>query len=363
MINSNVKISFDKYTASADRDDLGANFTYDVGFNVPKPKLTKIDSIGFNGVLDLSGNLEGDIKYGTRIINISLVSKNSTTQPCVEFINKYNGQNVRLYFGTSYYMRGRLSVIGDNMNNALRQLSVQIEADPLRYSLNYTPDANGIDITPVTAAGSFFDRTHVEIDASGPSVSDGGTATIPASTDDGADGVRFYVDESLFADGRVWRVRVSSLNNCEVYLNWYDSSTLNDSFRDLPLGTGSNFVTSTGKGMIIHAYRKDTTKSASFFCSIFRVMTHDVVNDGKPVPFEVYNTVVPNPEVTYNRNTKIYINGTVFTCKRSATWKEYAPAMLKTGTNKIAALIDNFNFDADHGTTGSTKIRYRKGEL
>lgn len=331
--------------------------------NEPELKTNYIDQQGINGVIDLSGIF--GLHYNFRAITFDLYRKTGATFDFEAFKATYSGQIVDCVFGgTSPYYTGRLNVVEDDHGTITRTISIRIDADPLRYESNYTPSSSGLDITPVNAPGSYFDRTHVDIDASGPSVSDGGTATIPASTDDGADGVRFYVDESLFADGRVWRVLVTSLNNCEVYLNWYDSSTLNDSFRDVPLGSGSNFFTSTGKGMIIHAYRKDTTQSASFFCSIFRIITHDVVNSGKPVPFEVYNTLVPNPEVTYNRNPKIYVNGTVFTCKRSATWKEYAPAMLKTGTNKIAAFVDNFfNYDADHGTTGSTKIRYRKGAL
>lgn len=355
MITSNIKISLDSDTAT--QVALDTNFTYDVGFNLPMPRLSKLELLGINGDVDITNAL-GAATYGNRVVNMSLAVKNSTANGdtvCDSFINTYDGENVRLYIGSSYFLRGRLTVIGDNRADALRQLSVTINAEPLRCSTTYTPSASGLDITPENLGANLWSSANVTPPYPETHVTASG-ASIDADADD-SDGVAFEVNDTVVGSGKLLRIYTQNINNCKVMIVEYDGENERIVVSE---ATGTALYMSNGNRLIIKVFRKNTSSAASFGCTIREIATHTVNNAGKAIPFEIKNTFYSNTTA----KTKIYANGTVFAPKQmlSGAWQEYAPAVLKSGNNIIAAFVDSGSYDSTQ-SGGELRIRYRKGVL
>lgn len=353
MITSNIKISLDSDTAT--QIALDTNFTYDVGFNLPMPRLSKLELLGINGDVDITNAL-GAATYGNRVVNMSLAVKNSTANGdtvCDSFINTYDGENVRLYIGSSYFLRGRLTVIGDNRADALRQLSVTINAEPLRYSTTYTPSASGLDITPENLGANLWSAENVTpLDTGMTVTASGGTIAANAPITSG-EGHMFDVDTAVIGSGKLLRFYFSSLVNCKIELR--------NRGKVIGEGKGTILVFTDDGQCSINVFRKDETAEASFACTIREITTHTVNNAGKAVPFAVNHYY----SASIDRIPKMYVNGTVFSLGGLASesiWDEYAPAVLRSGNNVVAAFIDYGNFDAS-GANGTIKIRYRKGVL
>lgn len=355
MITENVKISLDSDTAA--QVALDTNFTYDVGFNLPMPKLSKLELLGINGDVDITNALSTQTFYGNRTVNISLVVKNGSVNGglvCDNFVNTYDGQRVRLHINNLYFLRGRLTVIGDNRADALRQLSVTIDAEPLRYSTSYTPSASGLDITPVALGTNLWNATNVRSDdtSSATVTSSGGSIRANAATYEG-EGNQFVVTAtSVTSAGKLIRLYLENLVNCDVEVR-HNGKAVN-------ITSSTALIYTDGGSITINAFRKDTSVAASFGCTIREIATQTVVNDGKSVPLTVSHSYSTGSD----SKPKLYINGTVINLGYGdvGVWDEYAPAMLKSGNNIIAAFVNLSSFNPS-GASGAIKIRYRKGVL
>lgn len=343
MITSNVKISLDSDTAA--QVALDTNFTYDVGFNLPMPKLSKLELLGINGDVDITNALSTQTFYGNRTVNISLVVKNGSVNGglvCDNFVNTYDGQRVRLHINNLYFLRGRLTVIGDNRADALRQLSVTIDAEPLRYYTTYLPNSTGTDLRPAAWSASLWNSTNV----SGLGVTANG-ATIPASayTEE-----TYVIDPDLHLSGKLVRIYLQNMVNCtaEVAVGG----------KTFGSGAGSHiYLKESGvPTYTVVAHIIDNTQTASFECGIRTIDATTITTDSKSVPLQINSTYVPS----VNYPVKMYLNGTIFTVKPEGDWKEYAPAMIKTGTNYIATFVDTPSFSSGSGVLN---VRYRGGVL
>lgn len=353
MITENVKISLDSDTAA--QVALDTNFTYDVGFNLPMPKLSKLELLGINGDVDITNALSTQTFYGNRTVNISLVVKNGSVNGglvCDNFVNTYDGQRVRLHINNLYFLRGRLTVIGDNRADALRQLSVTIDAEPLRYYSTYLPNSTGTDLRPTAWSANMWNSTNI----SGTGVTVSG-ATIPA--DHIADqNYHFYLLPAYFTAGKLVRIYLQNISNCIIEIRQGDSVKSRGAGSHIVLAQSDPYAQTN-----LYVIPIDHAQSASFECIVRTIDTTTITTDSKAVPLQIESTYVPN----VNYPVKMFLNGTIFTVKPddySGTWREYAPAMLKTGDNKIATFVDVSTFDPSAaGSSGVLNVRYRGGVL
>ena len=349
MITSNVKISLDSDTAT--QVALDTNFTYVVGFNLPMPKLSKLELLGINGDVDITEALSPQVFYNNRTVNISLNVKNGSVNGdlvCDNFVNTYDGQRVRLYINSLYIFKGRLTVIGDNRADAFRQLSATIDAEPLRYATTYSPSASGADLRPTAWSANMWDSTNI----SGTGITSAG-ATIPADHTEGQN-YPFYLLAAHFPAGKLVRIYLENISNCTIEVRQGDSVKSR--------GAGSHIIMADANALTsLFVMPIDHTQSVSFGCGVRIIDTTTITTDSKAVPLQIESTY--EPYGSPNTPVKMFVNGTIFTVKPDAysgNWREYAPAMLKTGANKVATFVDSPSFSSGSGVLN---IRYRGGVL
>lgn len=101
-----------------------------------------IDIPGFNGILDLSEALTGDVAYENRKIKIELKKLDSVGNLLTfqsKFDNKFNGKYVKVVFeeDPDFYWIGRCS-IEHNIDKIIDSISMEIDAYPFKYKKNKT---------------------------------------------------------------------------------------------------------------------------------------------------------------------------------------------------------------------------------
>ena len=355
MYIDNLKIALDD--DSATYYDIKAVYSLlpDLAVAWPKPKTTYLNINGVNGGADLTEAL-GGVSYDYRQLTLRLTTrKDGLLAPDVavnEFAKDYDGQRVRIKVlatsasASDYFFRGRLSITADDENKEIRQITCNVYAEPLKYSTTYTPSASGTDLRPTAWSANLWSSANV----SGQNVTATG-ATI--SADASKTSYAYVVSATALPADKLVRIYFQNLTNCTIEIHRGE--------RTIGNGAGSHIYLSTGTPVFFIIVRPiDNTQTASFGCIVRTIDVTTITTDSKAVPIQIESTYVPN----VNYPVKMYLNGTIFTVKPDGSWKEYAPAMLKTGANKIAAFVDVSTFDPSAaGSSGVLNVRYRGGVL
>lgn len=361
MYIGNLKIALDD--DSATYYDIKAVYSLlpDLVVAWPKPKTTYLNINGVNGGADLTEAL-GGVSYDYRQLTLRLTTrKDGLLAPDVavnEFAKDYDGQRVRIKVlatsasASDYFFRGRLSITADDENKEIRQITCSIYAEPLKYSTTFTPSATGTDIRPTAWSANMWNSTNI----SGTGVTVSG-ATIPA--DHIADqNYYFYLLPAYFTAGKLVRIYLQNISNCIIEIRQGDSVKSRGAGSHIVLAQSDPYAQTN-----LYVIPIDHAQSASFECIVRTIDTTTITTDSKAVPLQIESTYVPN----VNYPVKMFVNGTIFTVKPddySGTWREYAPAMLKTGDNKIATFVDVSTFDPSAaGSSGVLNVRYRGGVL
>lgn len=348
-----------KNSDSATQDAL-SNFLVEVNMTLPTVKTNFFETYGLNGSIDETEAL-GGVNYSDREVTLFLVTKSGISNPKLAvdtFINTYVGGKIRLHNTThSYMLIGRITDVRQIKTKVADEykLVCTVICEPLRYDTTYTPSASGLDITPENLGANLWSSANVTPPYPETHVTASG-ASIDADADD-SDGVAFEVNDTVVGSGKLLRIYTQNINNCKVMIVEYDGENERIVVSE---ATGTALYMSNGNRLIIEVFRKNTSSAASFGCTIREIATHTVNNAGKAIPFEIKNTFYSNTTA----KTKIYANGTVFAPKQilSGAWAEYAPAVLKSGNNIIAAFVDSGSYDSTQ-SGGELRIRYRKGVL
>lgn len=338
-ITSNVYISYDADAAAM--IDLSTAFVYELGYNLPLPKYNKIELPGMNGVFDMTDAL--GVYFGNRLVNISLAVKNGTANGdgvCNAFISAYDGNTVRVYIGTDFYFRGRCTVIGDNRADACRQLSVQIDADPLRYDTSYTPNDYGQIINPKRSGSNLWSSLNVSATTAGAAVTMGG-GTISASGS--AEAVFVFSNDAATA-GKLFRIEFNNLDGCIV-----------DDVGGTRMMTEKAYILLANGADVNIVLRRYGADAASFECIIQEIETTTINNTGAAVPLELAD----NYNALYKKY--IFLNDCVFQYGFSG-YKSRPELMLRPGANLIATFVDYSNYTPPTVTL-FTRVRYRRGVI
>lgn len=346
-----------KNSDSATQDAL-SNFLVEVNMTLPTVKTNFFETYGLNGSIDETEAL-GGVNYSDREVTLFLVTKSGISNPKLAvdtFINTYVGGKIRLHNTThSYMLIGRITDVRQIKTKVADEykLVCTVICEPLRYDTTYTPSASGLDITPENLGANLWSAENVTpLDTGMTVTASGGTIAANAPITSG-EGHMFDVDTAVIGSGKLLRFYFSSLVNCKIELR--------NRGKVIGEGKGTILVFTDDGQCSINVFRKDKTAEASFACTIREITTHTVNNAGKAVPFAVNHYY----SASIDYIPKMYVNGTVFSLGGLASesiWDEYAPAVLRSGNNVVAAFIDYGNFDAS-GANGTIKIRYRKGVL
>ena len=348
---ANCSISLDDDSAAL--ESLDTRYSYEIGFNMPMPKISKVSALGINGDIDLTNSL-GATTFENRTVNISLAVKAGAVNGdsyCSQFVRDYDGKLVRVFLPDGRFLRGRLVVIGDNRSDALRMLSVQIDVDPLIYSAAYLP-VGGLDVSPAAFSANRWNTGNVFAISPAQVTATGGT--IQANS--GANAHYFYIDQIMTdTAGYLYRFKFSNFNNC--YIEFTDRKPSKYAEKSTSIYEGITYLETTGGQFEFTVHPIDPTLAASFECSFRDVEVHSVNNIGKTVPFDIKSGYRTASGMIY---PKMYVNGTIFDLFEFWDWREYAPAVLREGANTIATIVEDEAFNPTT-STGTILIRYRSG--
>lgn len=126
-------------------------------FPAAEPKTKYIDIPGRDGILDVT-ETSGAVKYSNVEGEISFHVIDKTKFDLSNFINTYQGKRVEFLVDhdSEHFRVGRMTVSDDNYAEILRKLTLSVNADPFRYSVD------DIDVTVPTIAEkalAFVDAT------------------------------------------------------------------------------------------------------------------------------------------------------------------------------------------------------------
>lgn len=353
----------DTWKISANSDgavqDALSNFIVEVNMTLPTAKTNYFELYGINGSIDETEAL-GGVNYNDRKVTLFLITKTGINNPksaVDSFINTYVGSKIRLHNITQGYMLiGRITDVEQTKTKADEnyKLACTVVCDPLRYDTTYTPSASGLDIKPENLGANLWSAANVTPGYGGTHVTVSGVS-IDADAEDVIMGSDYTVDDTIVGSGKLLRIYTQNINNCEVMIDEYDG----ENERIVVSGVkGTALYMSNGNHLVIRVFRKNTSSAASFGCTIREIATRTINNSGKSVPFELLRSFYSNVET----NPSVYVNGTIFKPKQSDNWLEYAPAVLKSGENIVAAFVDTAEYDSAL-SGGEFKMRYRKGVL
>lgn len=349
------KISKNSDTAT---QDALSDFIVEVNMTLPNVKTNFIGKYGINGSIDETEAL-GSVNYDDREVALILVTKSGINNPRLavdEFINDYVGEKVRLHNITQYYMLiGRITDVRQIKTNADEsyKLICSVICEPLRYAETYTPSESGLDITPAALGTNLWNTTNVipsDVYAETVTAS-GGTVVANAPYIEG-EGNAFIVNTAVTGNGKLIRLYLETFVNCDVEVR-YDGKVISKNTHTVLIYTDGGQIT-------INVFRLQLDTAASFDCTIREVTAHTVVNRGKSAPLAISHAYSTGSEI----KPKLYVNGTMFNIgvADNGVWDEYAPAILKSGDNIVAAFVNSGTFDPSDAS-GSIKIRYRMGAL
>lgn len=353
-------VNLDSPTILIHKMELDTYFVYDIGFNIPQPKLTMIDTLGMNGAIDASEAVGGEVFFGNRTINMSLTVKdgyNNGDAVCSNFMKTYAGRKVRLYIDDAHFFRGRLSVIGDNKDDRLRQLSVTIDAEPLKMSKDYYPSNSGDILIPRKMQGNLWPDMDITTNGGGVhATSNGFTAT----KSDAFAELEIYDDSESDTLHRIYIE--NTVNVSEIRIEVLDGQGMGKRIISGTRGKGSTFVLGDINGTKITVYPL-TAAAYSADISVRKIPTQTISNWGLSTPLEIANDAVVSPSkpLLLNLNgINVDINS-IYT--QDADWKEHPELMLKSGENVLALFVNSSSFDPASDIRGTVNARYRTGEL
>lgn len=354
---NNIYISLDSDSATIEA--LSDKWSYDVGWNLPAPKLAFADIPFMNGSLDVTNAIADNVYFNNRTINISLALKNGAVgyaTACADFINKYDGEVVRVYnYSDNTFMRGRLTVLGDNMADEMRMLSVQVNAEPLRYGKDYLPANAGADISPEALGSSIWNQANVTAnDSPYTAVTPSGGEILANASQVEGEGNVFTVVGLVGVGKKLVRFYFENLVNCKIELR--------KNGKVIGEGANKSHISLTENDLItVHAFRTNTSAAASFSCGIREIATWEVYNFGKAVSFQIEHDFSSGGE----RKPIIFVNGVLQNLGApigAGVWNESPIYILQHGANTIAAFVDSPSFDPSQAS-GTIKYRYRRGDL
>lgn len=118
-------------------DDWGL-FVAKFYFPDAKIKENKVNVPGRNGVIDLSSELTGDVAFNNVNGKIDFIILRNSNFDYHYFKNKYHGMRIKIMSDqeTDFYRIGRLTITDDNQQDVLKKISMNIDADPFKYSTN-----------------------------------------------------------------------------------------------------------------------------------------------------------------------------------------------------------------------------------
>lgn len=107
------------------------------GIGTPEPRFNYVTVPGRNGVLDLTSAI-GPVTFDNRQIWFSCREYALPPEHIFQYsgmLNKYHGQAVKIIFDDDkeYYYQGRCIVSTDYIDNNTRNITFEVDADPLKY--------------------------------------------------------------------------------------------------------------------------------------------------------------------------------------------------------------------------------------
>lgn len=102
----------------------------------PEVKTKSIDVPGLNGVIDLSDDFFGSVRYKNRPITLTLGVKDKETFDFHGFYTAVHGRAGKLVFAETpaYYYTGRATVTGTDTSEDMTKIGLLIDAEPFRYN-------------------------------------------------------------------------------------------------------------------------------------------------------------------------------------------------------------------------------------
>lgn len=120
---------------------------------LPKPKVTTVDIMGADGVIDLSEVLTGDIKYDERQIklNFELMDDTRYSDLITEISNYLHGKNITftLTNDEDFYYRGRAYINSWECSRRKGKIVITVDCEPYKMELNETVIRIPLSSTPV----------------------------------------------------------------------------------------------------------------------------------------------------------------------------------------------------------------------
>ena len=143
MING-VYMSDKNHVEKHSYDDFGF-LIKSLVINAPTVQTHKVEIPGRNGLLDLTESLTGKVQYNNREITIEfryLGAENTRSSVLSQFENFAHGQLMKFTFDDdyAYYYEGRIESIEPVVNGKAYDITVTIDADPMKYYLQSTAE-------------------------------------------------------------------------------------------------------------------------------------------------------------------------------------------------------------------------------
>lgn len=106
----------------------------------PEVKTAAIDVPGLNGVIDLSADFFGPVRYKNRPITLTLGVKDKETFDFHAFYTAVHGRSGKLIFADDpdHYYTGRAAVTGTDITEDMTKIGISIDAEPFRYNAEKT---------------------------------------------------------------------------------------------------------------------------------------------------------------------------------------------------------------------------------
>lgn len=106
----------------------------------PEVKTAKVDVPGLNGVIDLSADFFGPVRYKNRPITLKLGVKDKETFDFHAFYTAVHGHSGKLVFADdpSHYYTGRASATDADITEDMTKIGMSMDAEPFRYNAEKT---------------------------------------------------------------------------------------------------------------------------------------------------------------------------------------------------------------------------------
>lgn len=122
---------------------------------LPKPKVTTVNIMGSDGVLDLSEALTGDIKYEVRQVKLTfeLMDDERYTDLLTEISNYLHGKNITftLTNDDNFYYHGRASINSWECSRRKGNIVITVDCDSYKMEVNET-----VITIPLTSTPTYY---------------------------------------------------------------------------------------------------------------------------------------------------------------------------------------------------------------